>query len=89
MIDLSKFIGWLGFSFGIFVSIPQVIKSIKTHSTIGVSKLTYILLLLACLCYTIRATVIKETIFIVSNIFQIIIAMTMLYLMKKYEVSSK
>lgn len=84
MINLSKLIGWFGFSFGIFVSVPQVIKSMHTKSTQGVSKLTYILLLLACVCYTIRAIAIKETIFIMSNAFQIIVAGTMLYLMKRY-----
>ena len=84
MVELSKLIGWFGFSFGMFISVPQVIKSIRTKSTHGVSKLTYILLLLACICYTIRAIAIKETIFIMSNAFQIIVAGTMLYLMKKY-----
>lgn len=81
---ISKLIGWLGFSLGMFISIPQVIKSIRTRSTQGVSKLTYILLLLACVCYIVRAMAIKETIFIVSNAFQIIVAGTMLYLMRKY-----
>lgn len=86
--DLSKLIGWLGFSFGMFISVPQVIKSIRTKSTQGVSKLTYILLLMACACYTIRAFAIKEIIFIVSNAFQIIVAVMMLYLMRKYKFKS-
>jgi uncharacterized protein with PQ loop repeat len=85
MINLSKCIGWIGISLGIFISVPQVIKSIRTKSTQGVSKLTYILLLLACVCYTVRAMAIKEIIFIVSNAFQIIVAGTMLYLMRKYK----
>jgi uncharacterized protein with PQ loop repeat len=85
MIDLSKLIGWFGFSFGIFVSVPQVIKSIKTKSTQGVSKLTYILLFVACTCYTVRSFAIKEIIFIVSNAFQVVIAVIMLYLMRKYK----
>lgn len=82
---ISKLIGWLGFFFGMFISVPQVIKSIRTKSTQGVSKLTYILLLLACACYVIRAMAIKEVIFIVSNAFQIVVAGTMLYLMRKYK----
>lgn len=88
MTDLSEFIGWLGFSLGMFISVPQVVKSMRTKSTLGVSKLTYVLLLLACCCYATRAVVIKEMIFIVSNAFQIIIAGTMLYLMKRYKFHS-
>lgn len=83
--DLSKLIGWFGFSFGMFISVPQVIKSMRIKSTEGISKLTYILLFLACVCYVFRAIAIKEMIFIVSNVFQIIVAGTMLYLMKRYK----
>lgn len=82
---ISKFIGWIGFSLGMFISVPQVMKSIRMHSTQGVSKLTYILLFFACICYAVRAMAIKEMIFIVSNTFQIIVAGTMLYLMRKYK----
>jgi uncharacterized protein with PQ loop repeat len=83
--DISKLVGWIGFSFGMFISVPQVIKSIRSKSTEGVSKLTYILLFLACSCYVVRALAIHEMIFIISNAFQIIVASTMLYLMERYK----
>jgi len=85
IVSLSKFIGWLGFCFGVFISIPQIIKIIKTKSIDGISRTTYVLLLCTCVCYTVRSLVIKEYIFIASNIFQIIITLIVLYLMKKYE----
>lgn len=82
---ISKTIGWLGFSFGIVISIPQIIKIIQTKSVEGISRLTYILLICACLCYTIRSIAIRELIFVVSNSFQISISLVILFLINKYQ----
>ena len=41
---VTEIIGWLGVAFGISVSIPQFIKSVRSRSTKGLSKHTYQLL---------------------------------------------
>lgn len=83
---VSEIIGWIGVMLGVFVSVPQVIKSIKEKSTKGVSKQVYQLLSLTVLCYLIRAIAIREPIFIVSNSINLIITSVMLYLFRKYPV---
>lgn len=84
-IDMStEIIGWIGVVLGVSVAIPQLIKSIKAKSTKGVSKGAYQLLFLAILCYLVRAIAIKEPIFIVSNIANLVVVGAMLYLFKAY-----
>lgn len=78
----SEIIGWIGVVLGIFVSVPQLIKSIREKSTKGVSKQVYQLLFLTMLCYLIRAIAIHEPIFIVSNSINLIITGILLYLFK-------
>lgn len=81
---LSEIIGWIGVVLGIAVAVPQLIKSIKAKSTKGVSKGTYQLLFLCMLCYLVRAIAIKEPIFIVSNIINLVVVGAMLYLFRVY-----
>lgn len=81
---VSEIIGWIGVVLGIFVSVPQLIKSIKEKSTKGVSKHAYQLLFVTISCYLIRAIAIKEPIFIVSNAAGLVGIACMLYLFKKY-----
>jgi len=81
---MSVILGWIGVCFGICVSIPQVISNFKNKSTRGVSKLTYIFLLVTVCCYEIRAIAIWEPIFIVSNLCNIFIVSTVLVQMKIY-----
>jgi uncharacterized protein with PQ loop repeat len=81
---LSEIIGWIGVVLGISVAVPQLIKSIKAKSTKGVSKGAYQLLFLCMLCYLVRAIAIKELIFIVSNIINLVVVGGMLYLFKVY-----
>lgn len=81
---MSIIIGWIGVLFGLFISVPQIIKSIKEKSTKGVSVATYILLFLAVSCYLVRAIAIQEAIFIVSNSFNLVVTTTMLTLFYKY-----
>ena len=81
---LSEIIGWIGVVLGVLVAVPQLIKSIKAKSTKGVSKGAYQLLFLCMLCYLVRAIAIKELIFIVSNIINLIVVGAMLYLFRVY-----
>ena len=81
---VTEIIGWIGVVLGVLVAVPQLIKSIKAKSTKGVSKSAYQLLLLCMICYLVRAIAIKELIFIVSNIINIVVVGAMLYLFKIY-----
>jgi len=81
---VTEVIGWLGVAFGISVSIPQLIKSMKAKSTQGLSKHTYQLLFGAIACYLIRAIAVREAIFIVSNSVGLFITAAILYLFRIY-----
>ena len=81
---VTEIIGWLGVVFGISVSIPQFIKSVRTRSTRGLSKHTYQLLFAAITCYLIRAIAVKEPVFIVSNSLGLGVTSIILYLFRKY-----
>lgn len=85
---VTEVIGWLGVVFGISVSIPQLIKSMRLKSTQGLSKHTYQLLFGAISCYLVRAIAVKETVFIVSNVCGLIVTIAILYLFKKYPTPS-
>ena len=81
---VTEFIGWLGVAFGISVSIPQFIKSVRSRSTRGLSKHTYQLLFGAIACYLVRAIAVKEAVFIVSNSVGLFITAAILYLFRRY-----
>ncbi len=81
---ISEIIGWLGVAFGISVSIPQLIKSVKARSTRGLSRHTYQLLFGAISCYLVRAIAVKEAVFIVSNSIGLLITAAVLMLFKIY-----
>lgn len=81
---VTEVIGWLGVAFGVSVSIPQLIKSVRARSTRGLSKHTYQLLFGAITCYLIRAIAVKEPVFIVSNTAGLVVTTAILYLFKKY-----
>ena len=71
-------------AFGVSVSIPQLIKSVRARSTQGLSKHTYQLLFGAIACYLVRAIAVKEAVFIVSNTVGLFITAAILYLFRKY-----
>ncbi len=81
---VTEIIGWMGVAFGISVSIPQLIKSVRSRSTQGLSKHTYQLLFGAISCYLIRAIAVGEAVFIVSNAFGLVITASVLYLFRRY-----
>lgn len=81
---VTEIIGWLGVGFGITVSIPQLIKSVRARSTRGLSKHTYQLLFGAISCYLVRAIAVGEPVFIVSNSAGLVVTACILYLFRKY-----
>jgi len=84
--NIPDMFGWCGVCFGVSISIPQLIKSLKYKSTKGVSIKTYQLILLTASCYMVKSIDIGEPIFIVSNCLTLSLALTMLYLFRKYKI---
>ena len=81
---VTEIIGWFGVALGVSVSIPQLVKSVRTRSTQGLSKHTYQLLLATISCYLVRAIAVRDAVFIISNIAGLLITVAFLYLFKKY-----
>ncbi len=80
----SEIIGWIGVILGMFISFPQLIKTIKEKTTKGLSKHTFYLLFITIWCYLIRSIAIREPIFIVSNLIGLVITAIQIYLFSKY-----
>lgn len=80
----TETIGWVGVGTGLFVAIPQFMKSVRNKSTKGLSKRSYQILCATIICYLIKAIAVKEPVFIVSNSFGLVMTTAMLSLFKKY-----
>ena len=85
MVEITVIIGLIGVLFGLFVAPPQILKTLKSKDSKGVSVVTYAVLNLAIICYLIRAIAIKEMVFIMSNSIGLIMNSFMLYLIIKYK----
>lgn len=74
--DITQVVSLIGFTTGLFISIPQIIKTLKTRNVKGVSALTFVLIEITALCFLVRAITIQEaaliayysTILVVSGI---------------------
>ena len=82
--DLSKALSWLGFVIGIFIGIPQLVKTARTKKAGDLSATTFILSLINCSCLLVRASVIKEMAFMFYYAFLLIINSLQLFLIWKY-----
>ncbi len=80
----TELIGWLGVCIGICVNLPQAYRIWRTKSSRDVAAWTYRLLLLAVICYLIRAIAIREWVFIVSNFIAIWVCIAVLILKRRY-----
>ncbi len=58
--EITKLFSWIGFCAGMLISIPQIIKTLKTKNVQGVSAFTFMLIEITALCFLIRALSIKE-----------------------------
>jgi len=83
--NIPDIFGWLGVCFSVSISIPQLIKSLRTKSTRGVSISTYRLIIITSSCYMVKCIDLGEPIFIVSNCLTLSLAITMLFLFKRYK----
>ncbi len=82
--DLSQTIGWIGFSSGLFIGIPQILRTIKLKSTNDLSVMTFLLIQITSTCFLIRAFAIKELVFIAFYIFIFLSNIIQLFLIWKY-----
>lgn len=58
--EITRLLSWIGFCSGLLISIPQVVKTLKTKNASGVSALTFILIEITALCFLIRALALRE-----------------------------
>ncbi len=77
-------VSWVGVVFGVMVTVPQVLKSSSLRSTHGVSLQSYQLLSFMAGCYLVRAIVIGDPVFIVSNLVTLLVTLKMLTLFRLY-----
>ena len=83
--ELSQILSWIGAAAGMFVGIPQLVKTIKTGKTGDLSAATFTLILITCACMLVRAIAIKEAAFIFYYTLLILINSLQLFLIWKYK----
>jgi len=82
--DLAQFLGWTAtFLFSIMI-IPQMIKTIKTKDTRGVSLLLFIIFLIANIIALVYATLISQPPLIIKYVIAIITTLTYIVLYVVY-----
>jgi uncharacterized protein with PQ loop repeat len=83
--DLSQILSWVGTTTGIFIGIPQLLKTVRTKKAGDLSATTFILILVTCSCLLVRAITIREVAFIFYYTFLIVINSLQLLLIWKYK----
>lgn len=82
--EITKLISWIGFACGMLISVPQIIKTLKTKNTEGVSALTFMLIEITALCFLIRVLSIGEYALVAYYIFIMLAGGIQLTLILKY-----
>ncbi|MFC1823659.1 PQ-loop domain-containing transporter [Thermodesulfobacteriota bacterium] len=82
--EFTQIMSWLGFISGLLIGIPQLIKTIRTKSAKDVSALTFLLIIVTCICLLVRAVAIWELAFISYYVFLILSSSLQLFLIWKY-----
>jgi uncharacterized protein with PQ loop repeat len=83
--ELSQVLSWIGTATGMFTSIPQLIKTVRTKKVEDLSPTTFVLIVITCSCLLARMIVIKEPAFIVYYSLLILINSLQLFLIWKYK----
>ena len=79
--ELGYLIGWVGAGLGACISLPQLIKILKTGQTANISIATYVILVFAITFYLIHAIYIGAEVFIVTNAVNLVARTTILTLL--------
>jgi len=83
--ELSQVLSWVGTATGMFIGIPQLVKTVRTRKTGDLSATTFNLILVTCSCLLVRAIAIKEMAFIFYYTFLILLNSLQLFLIWKYK----
>ena len=83
--ELSQLLSWIGTTTGMFIGLPQLVKTVRTKKAGDLSPTTFILILITCWCLLVRAIAIKEMAFIFYYAFLILINSLQLFLIWKYK----
>lgn len=83
--EVSQMLSWLGSATGIFIGIPQLIKTVRTKKSGDLSAISFILSLINCSCLFVRAVAIRESAFIFYYAFLILVSSLQLFLIWKYK----
>jgi len=83
--ELSQVLSWIGSATGMFIGLPQLVKTVRTKKTSDLSATTFILILVTCSCLLVRAIAFKELAFIFYYTFLILINSLQLFLIWNYK----
>ena len=83
--ELSQVLSWIGTATGMFIGVPQLVKTLRTRKAGDLSATTFILILITCACLLVRAIAIQEPAFIVYYSLLILINSLQLFLIWKYK----
>ncbi len=82
--ELSQILSWVGTATGVFIGIPQLVKTVRTKKVGDLSTTMFILIVVTCACFLARAIVIREAAFIFYYTFLILINSLQIFLIWKY-----
>jgi uncharacterized protein with PQ loop repeat len=82
--DISQIISWIGFGAGLFISIPQILRTIKLKRAHDLSIMTFFLIQISSVCFFIRAVAIKELVFTAFYTFIFLTSTIQIILIWKY-----
>jgi len=83
--ELSQVLSWVGTGTGMLISLPQLVKTVRTKKSNDLSATTFILILITCSCLLVRAIAIQEMAFIFYYAFLIFVNSLQLFLITKYK----
>ena len=78
--ELSQLLNWIGATTGMFTSIPQLAKTVRTKKVGDLSATMFILIVVTCSCTLARMIVIKEYALIFYYAFLILVNSLQLFL---------
>ena len=85
----TQILSWIGFVLGMFIAIPQIIKTMQMKSARDISAITFVVILATSTCMLIRAIAIKELAFICYCIYILCANVFQLFLIRKYRTQDK
>jgi uncharacterized protein with PQ loop repeat len=83
--ELSQVLSWMGFVVGMFIGVPQIMKTVRTKRAGDLSAMTFVLVLITCTCLLARAIAIKEMAFMCYYILLLFTNSLQLFLIWKYK----